>query len=258
MRFFTLLLSAVLMASASDAGAQSHFSGCAKLTGNNATVLIPADASLTLDDDSLAVGSELAVFTEDGLCVGLMVWNGEPTGFPIWGDDTQTPEKDGLTEGDSLYYRIWDAAGETEIDGRDHTIQVSFSSSKPFYASSNAFQDDGIYRMESFSIESNSSGPDGPKPPEQPDASTTVELHPNYPNPFNPSTTIRYDLPEQAEVRITIFNTAGQEIMTLFDGAMPAGTHEIRWDAAGMTSGSYFCRLQAGSESRVQTMLLVK
>src|SRR5690606_10926242 len=85
-----------------------------------------------------------------------------------------------------------------------------------------------------------------------------VELYSNYPNPFNPSTTIRFGLPEQAEVRITIYNTDGQEIAALLDAPMPAGTHEIRWDAAGLTSGTYFCRLQAGNESRVHPILLLK
>jgi len=69
-------------------------------------------------------------------------------------------------------------------------------------------------------------------------------LSQNYPNPFNPSTTIQYGLPEQSTVRLTIYNTLGQQVTTLVDSFQETGTHEVVWHA-NVTSGVYFYRIEA-------------
>lgn len=71
-------------------------------------------------------------------------------------------------------------------------------------------------------------------------------LHQNYPNPFNPSTTISYDLPKSEHVLLRIYDLLGRQVKTLVDGRENAGIHDIKWNANGMSSGVYFCRLQAG------------
>lgn len=80
----------------------------------------------------------------------------------------------------------------------------------------------------------------------------------NYPNPFNPVTAIGYVLPEPALVRLDIFNSAGQHVSTLLNQKMSAGSHRIFWNAEGMPSGVYVCRLSAGGYVRVRKMLLLK
>jgi hypothetical protein len=70
-------------------------------------------------------------------------------------------------------------------------------------------------------------------------------LKPPYPNPFNPVTTIGFDLPKPGIVRLIIYDPLGREIETLIDGAMVAGAHEMTWHAEGLTSGIYLCRLEA-------------
>jgi len=84
-------------------------------------------------------------------------------------------------------------------------------------------------------------------------------LYPNYPNPFNASTTIPFTLDQKLPVKIVIYNQLGQNIVTLFDGMMDSGIHQVNWDADGVSSGVYLIRLdtQAGySESR--KVMLVK
>jgi hypothetical protein len=79
----------------------------------------------------------------------------------------------------------------------------------------------------------------------------------SYPNPFNASTTIRYGLPEQSDVRIEIYNILGQRVVTLFDGNRQAGYHTVTWRADHYPSGVYFSRLQAGGRSEnIKTVLL--
>jgi hypothetical protein len=75
-------------------------------------------------------------------------------------------------------------------------------------------------------------------------------LHDAYPNPFNPFTWIEFALPHTSNVRLTIFNSLGQQVDVLVDQTLAAGTHRVAWNAAGMTSGVYFYRIQATSQSR--------
>jgi hypothetical protein len=73
-------------------------------------------------------------------------------------------------------------------------------------------------------------------------------LQQNYPNPFNPGTNIEFTLPERSRVRLTVFNTLGQEVMTLIDGSLEGGSYTQQFTARSLSSGVYFYRLQAQSE----------
>lgn len=85
------------------------------------------------------------------------------------------------------------------------------------------------------------------------------KLKQNYPNPFNPTTTIRYKLPENADVRIEVFNVLGQRVQLHAPGLQPAGTHQIQFDGMGLSSGVYVYHLIAnGIVSDSRTMLLLK
>jgi aminopeptidase N len=83
-------------------------------------------------------------------------------------------------------------------------------------------------------------------------------LDQNYPNPFNPLTTIRYELPYRSAVRLNVYNTLGQEVAQLVHGEIEAGTHEVRFDASGLSSGVYFYRLVAGELTQTRMLLLIR
>ncbi len=90
-----------------------------------------------------------------------------------------------------------------------------------------------------------------------------VILHPNYPNPFNPSTTIRYELKQASKVTLKIYNLLGQEVRTLVNAQKSSGVHSVIWDGKNshgqkVTSGVYFYRLQAGDFVKTRKMVLVK
>src|ERR1035437_49583 len=84
-------------------------------------------------------------------------------------------------------------------------------------------------------------------------------LEQNYPNPFNPSTKIRYDLPENSFVNLKVYNAIGKEVASLVNSVVPAGSHEVVFDASGLNSGVYFYTLKTGNNF-VQTrkMILMK
>ena len=91
----------------------------------------------------------------------------------------------------------------------------------------------------------------------------TFALQPNFPNPFNPSTTIRYQLPSAAPVRLELYDVLGQKVRTLVEDQGVAGVHRVVWDgrdSAGraVAGGVYFYRLQAGEFSQVRKLLLLK
>ena len=88
-------------------------------------------------------------------------------------------------------------------------------------------------------------------------------LHGNYPNPFNPATTIRFDLPVQQRVRLTIYAIDGRPVRTLVNEQLGSGRHEVVWNGksdAGLqvASGSYLCDLVAGPHRASWRMMLVK
>jgi hypothetical protein len=87
---------------------------------------------------------------------------------------------------------------------------------------------------------------------------TKLELAQNFPNPFNPTTSISFSLPERAHVRVDVFNLLGQNVATLADADFTAGNHTVSWDASGTPSGLYFYRLSAGVTSLTKKMLLLK
>ena len=96
-------------------------------------------------------------------------------------------------------------------------------------------------------------------PPVQP---TRFELFQNVPNPFNPSTVIRFHLSRTGPVRLEIFNALGQLVQTLVDGSLPAGIHQVRWDGTNLQgrrvpAGVYLYRLEAAGQSRVRKMVLL-
>jgi hypothetical protein len=80
----------------------------------------------------------------------------------------------------------------------------------------------------------------------------------NHPNPFNPTTTIRFDLPAPAEVRLVIYDVIGREIATVVSESLDAGRHEVAWNAAHLPSGVYVYRLDAGDSRKERKMVLVK
>ncbi|MBN2009169.1 T9SS type A sorting domain-containing protein [candidate division KSB1 bacterium] len=87
-------------------------------------------------------------------------------------------------------------------------------------------------------------------------------LLPNYPNPFNPSTTIEFEVAEATHMSIKIFNIRGEEVATLVNGVVQPGVHHVTWDASnvmnGQASGVYLCKLQAGSLTDMRKLTLIK
>ncbi len=87
---------------------------------------------------------------------------------------------------------------------------------------------------------------------------TEYRLYTNYPNPFNPSTILTFDLVEAGHVKLSVYDVLGRQVELLVDESMPAGRHSVVFDAAGLPSGLYLYRIEAGAFSDMRKMVLMK
>jgi len=92
---------------------------------------------------------------------------------------------------------------------------------------------------------------------------TTLQLLPNYPNPFRARTTLEFILPERRDVRLVIYDVLGRRVRTLVDRSFDAGRHTMRWDGRNtfgqpVASGIYLGRLEVGDQRQVQRLVLVR
>ncbi|MDP8204694.1 MAG: T9SS type A sorting domain-containing protein [Candidatus Tenebribacter mawsonii] len=92
---------------------------------------------------------------------------------------------------------------------------------------------------------------------------STPKLHGNYPNPFNPTTTISFSLPDEQEIDLTIYNIKGQKVKRLINGQLTAGQHSMIWDGKdtnekSVSTGIYFYKLKTGNDVLTRKMLMLK
>jgi len=87
---------------------------------------------------------------------------------------------------------------------------------------------------------------------------SVFQLSQNYPNPFNPSTVISFSIPHKGNVKLSVFNSIGQEITLLIDKEMPIGDYKVTFDSSNLPSGVYFYKLLLGNFCETKKMLLVK
>jgi len=145
----------------------------------------------------------------------------------------------------------WKALGFVEGNGNSNSpkeysfVDNNVSNAGTYYYRLKQIDNDGAYEYsKSISVDF--------------DSPAKFDLEQNYPNPFNPSTTIRFNLPDNEFVSLKIFNTLGEEVQTLFEGNLNAGTHTYNFNAKGLPSGLYIYRLSANEYSKTKKMLFMK
>ncbi|MFZ5519036.1 MAG: FlgD immunoglobulin-like domain containing protein [Candidatus Zhuqueibacterota bacterium] len=197
---------------------------------------------ITGSEFAFSEGDELAAFAEDR-CVGAAIFTGQfPVILPAWqeiiGRDFALP---GFTPGQPIQLKLWRPS-----DSRMSNIAARFEKKGMEFYGAAAFS--AVHLLEADQV---ASLPD------------KYALFQNFPNPFNPETTIRYQLPAMCPVEIVIYTVLGQKVRTLVDEKKPAGHYEISWDgkdASGqeVASGAYMMSMKAGNFSSTQKLLLVK
>ncbi|MCG8372191.1 MAG: T9SS type A sorting domain-containing protein, partial [Balneolales bacterium] len=162
------------------------------------------------------------------------LWVDHTTGSAIWSNSYLV----NVETGDSTYVyndgRVWVEAG-----ARDFAVYLpasEFTTSLPKAKASDS--------APAFEVES-----------EQPDV---FEVFENYPNPFNPSTVISFNIPENGLVNVSVYNSLGQLVSTIADESFSAGSHSVTWNASGMSSGMYFYIVSYNNQRIQGKMTLIK
>jgi hypothetical protein len=248
---FSLLHIIILVCMLStNATAQTTYFTFTDYTGNNATVVVPADINPTIDDQDIQPGDEVGVFTPGGLCVGAGVWSGNSLAIAVWGDDDQTTAVDGIQPNEKMYFRFWQKITNKEF----RNVLVKYVDTD-HYRSDGIYAMNGMYLLDSLRTDDSISGisdryRDG--------VPQSYELYQNYPNPFNPTTVIRFALPEAVQTRLDVYTITGQLVLTLIDEFLHAGYHEVVLRTDGMASGVYYYRIAAGGFSDSRTLVFVR
>jgi hypothetical protein len=212
-----------------------------RLWGSSGTILLPRDADLEVGPALALVDGEVLgmVQHEPGGAFGqdlILAFGLDDAGGLLWGgaiEAASTPSSKGrlmaVSNGDYLV-GVWE-------DSRHGTPDV-FSQNV-----------DTAGNLGSIVLSA--------EPP------TAFAARPAYPNPFNPSTTIAFDLPQAQRVTLRVFNAAGMMVRELVDGTLPAAAHQVAWDGTGpggrrLPSGVYYYHLVTGDRAVTRAMTLVK
>lgn len=212
-------------------------------TGDSYSIVID---SVVIDGREVENGDEIGVFTSDSLCVGASILDDTlPLPIVAWKDDPLTPEIDGYTLGDTMHFKFWNSSEGIEMDA------------EPRYTVG-----DGTFGYGSYSRLSLCMSASAVEEVSE-EVSYSLVLAQNYPNPFNMETKISYALPEDCDVKLTIYNITGQKIKVLVDGHPTAGYKDVCWDGKDdkgreVASGIYFYKIEAGEFTQSKKMLILK
>ncbi len=183
----------------------------------------------TFDHVDYKIGNKVNVYASSGILIGEMeiLEGGLLRTGAVYGNDVSTDIVDGANFGESLIFRI----GELESE----PVNITFTGSMNLTKVSLTFK----------------------QLPE------TYALSPNYPNPFNPVTTIQYNLPDDAHVSMVIYDIMGRQVRTLVNDVQNAGYRTVKWNATNemgqpVSAGMYFYVLKADDFTQIRKMVLLK
>ncbi|MBU8922374.1 MAG: choice-of-anchor D domain-containing protein [Bacteroidales bacterium] len=170
---------------------------------------------------------------------------------------------DSAPESDFQYYRVYRDTEEGFIPGPGNLVHQTVTPiwSDPEYDGWDVHYK--ITTLDHVGNESDAASPGSTTDDDIPGVPKAFALHQNVPNPFNPVTMIRFDLPQAAHVKLCVYNVKGELVATLVDHQMTEGRKEISWtasDASGkvVASGMYFYRLVAGDFVQTRKMVLLR
>jgi len=224
------------------AQSQTHFEPV-DTTGKPYLVIIEPDTDANY---KLQMGDEIGLFA-DTLCVGANIYNGIGN-FPItaWEGDPGY-NLAGFCKGDSIIIKLW---ADLEEGLNEYICAVAYS------------EGDGTFGYGTYTVctvdldvtDTNSVNITGNHLP------VSVSLGKNYPNPFNPVTTIPYQISEATRVSLGIYNVSGEKIVVLKNEFNPsaAGFYKVTFDASNLGSGVYFYRLETDKYKMSRKLLLIK
>ena len=147
----------LLNVSSRSAPAQSPFGTCLNATSGNATVIIPANANISIDGHTLTPGDEIAAFDVNGQCVGHLTWSGTGSeALTVWEAGLFQQSEAGLQPGDPITLHVWKQDDARLYAPENSTIRITLDTSAPYLSDTLRYQRNGMYVVEQFTIRSGS------------------------------------------------------------------------------------------------------
>jgi hypothetical protein len=196
---------------------------------------------LLVECDEFFYGDEVGVWTETGKLIGSGVVTHKKAAITIWGKNPLLPEENfGADTKDVLRLTLWSARDESEYPLKITAVHA--------LGDANQILEQLVYEPNAILIADVQIENSVPQ---------RYSLEQNFPNPFNPSTVIQYELPRDVSVTLDVFNLLGQKVKTLVNEDQKAGSYQVSFTSENLASGVYFYRLQAGNYSEVRKMILL-
>ena len=198
--------------------------------------------SIEADNMDMAAGDEIGVFTQDGICVGAAVVTGEiPMGVAVWRDDTLTVAIDGFRDNDRFLFYYWSANADAEYEPD----------------SLNIFGDLDAHSNDDLTITRLRFGKQAKVIP------TAFAITGAYPNPFNSSVSLKFEVPEPGTLKLTIYDTQGRRVQNVSLAPHQAGVFTWIWSGqdrfgVAVPSGVLLCRADYQSNTGTQNSALLK
>ena len=185
-----------------------------KNTGSNMTLGMPE----RLWNDQLVYGSEIGVFSLGGQLVGTEVYTGSNLSVTIWGNDEHSGDSDGLLSGEEFHIRLWNPNTNIETD-----LVI-----KQWLTGDQRFKHNKISIADLCDVIQ---------------GNADIHLYQNIPNPFNGSTSIKYYLPDEMEIELSVLNVLGETIAILDAQNSQTGEHTHKFSKGILKAGTYYYRL---------------
>lgn len=187
-----------------------------------------------------------------------------PTAFTVaYGPGANTLAWDACPDRDFAYFRLYRGSSAGFEPAPENLTQLTTATAWTDADTGGLIWHYKITAVDDAENESGPASPQGAVGVAEPSLPRVAALHPVAPNPFNPATTIAFDLAQGERVRLEIFDAAGRRVCVLLDELRAAGAHRVRWDGLdangqSVASGVYFCRLDAGTFRGTRRMTLVR
>ena len=199
-------------------------------TGSNMIMGLPLYAWSQVPE----IGDELAAYDEDGNLVGSDVFEGDHIAMTVWGDDSTTDSKDGVSEAERVTFKLW----HSDVDVEE-SFEVKWDEGSDIYIP------DGISVAGSISLTGI-------------DSIASCELYQNVPNPFTGKTSVKFFVPADVEVNISIYNMLGEFVAEVTNEIYQVGEHSVLFEGSELGQGTYFLRMNTESFTRTKHMIIVK
>jgi hypothetical protein len=216
---------AIVPSKSVEIGALQNFTQV-KNTGENMTVGIP----LNVWETTPAIGDEIGIFSSNGTLIGAGVFNGGNLAVSVWGDDEYSDLIDGMVTGQMFTVKIWD-----NVTGEVSNLTISWETGSNVYSANDIAVAGKV-----------SSNP----------APLSYTLDQNTPNPFRNVTKIGFELPEDANITISVYNLLGEKLLDVVSASYPAGQHSVDFDATGLSAGTYFYRITSDHFVATKNMIV--